>query len=108
MCVRFLGALAHAPNWTSAIKCPAYIKEHVAFRLVEGLDLRGGLRLVYTVDVDEAIKDKRVHYYEDMRAEAARIYGLHTGDDLPSDETFKKLRDKVEIESPRRPVDSNT
>ena len=92
-------------NWTSAIKCPAYIKEHVAFRLVEGLDLRGGLRLVYTVDVDEAIKDKRDHYYEDMRAEAARIYGLHTGDDLPSDETFKKLRDKVEIESPRKPVD---
>jgi preprotein translocase subunit SecD len=92
-------------NWTSALKCPAYIKEHVAFRLVEGLDLRGGLRLVYTVDVDEAIKDKRDHYYEDMRAEAARIYGLHTGDDLPSDETFKKLRDKVEIESPRHPVD---
>ena len=92
-------------NWTSVIKCPEYIKEHVAFRLVEGLDLRGGLRLVYTVDVDEAIKDKRDHYYEDMRAEAARIYGLHTGDDLPSDDTFKKLRDKVEIDSPRRPVD---
>jgi len=92
-------------NWTRALKCPAYIKEHVAFRLVEGLDLRGGLRLVYTVDVDEAIKDKRDHYYEDMRAEAARVYGLHTGDELPSDETFKKLREKVEIESPRRPVD---
>jgi preprotein translocase subunit SecD len=92
-------------NWTTAIKCPAYIKEHVEFRLVEGLDLRGGLRLVYTVDVDEAIKDKRDHYYEDMRTEAAKVYGLHTGDELPSDETFKKLREKVDIESPRHPVD---
>ncbi len=93
------------PSWSEHIKCPAYIQEHVSFRLVSGLDLRGGLRLVYTVDVDEAIKDKRDHYYEDMRLEAAKVYGLHTGDELPSEEVFKKLREKVEIESPRRPVD---
>lgn len=92
-------------GWTSLIKCPAYISDHVEFRLVQGLDLRGGLRLVYTVDVDEAIKDKRDHYYEDMRTEAAKVYGLHTGDELPSDEALKKLRDKVEIDSPRKPVD---
>jgi preprotein translocase subunit SecD len=73
--------------------------------LVAGLDLRGGLRLVYTVDVDEAIKDKRDHYYEDMRLELAKIFGLHTGDELPSEDVFKKLRDKVELEAPRRPVD---
>ena len=93
------------PSWSSAIKCPAYVQERVGARLVAGLDLRGGLRLVYTVDVDEAIKDKRDHYYEDMRLEATKVYGLHTGDELPSDETFAKLREKVEIESPRRPVD---
>ena len=66
--------------------------------LFHHLAVRGGLRLVYTVDVDEAIKDKRDHYYEDMRLEATKVYGLHTGDELPSDETFAKLRDKVEIE----------
>ena len=93
------------PNWSEKITCPRYIQEHVAFRLVPGLDLRGGLRLVYTVDVDEAIKDKRDHYYEDMRLEAAKVFAGHTGDELPSEETYVKLRDKVEIESPRRPVD---
>ena len=41
------------------IPCPAWVEHRVAFRLVSGLDLRGGMRLVYTVDVDEAIKDKR-------------------------------------------------
>ena len=92
-------------GWTSKIPCPAYIKERVSPRLVAGLDLRGGLRLVYTVDVDEAIKDKRDHYYEDMRLELAKIFGLHTGDDLPSEEVYKKLRDKVELEAPRHPVD---
>jgi preprotein translocase subunit SecD len=92
-------------GWSSKIPCPAYVREHVSFRLISGLDLRGGLRLVYTVDVDEAIKDKRDHYYEDMRLELAKIFGLHTGDELPSEDVFKKLRDKVDIESPRRPVD---
>lgn len=93
------------PGWSDKIKCPAYISERVSFRLVAGLDLRGGLRLVYTVDVDEAIKDKRDHYYEDMRLEASKVFGLHTGDELPSDEVYKKLREKVEITSPRSPVD---
>src|SRR6187402_414565 len=86
------------------IPCPAYIQEHVSFRLVAGLDLRGGLRLVYTVDVDEAIKDKRNNYYEDMRREAAKLYGLAQGDESPSDEVFAKLREKVEIDAPRKPV----
>jgi preprotein translocase subunit SecD len=92
-------------SWSPKIVCPAYIKDHVESRLVSGLDLRGGLRLVYTVDVDEAIKDKRDHYYEDMRLELSNIFGLHQGDELPSEDVFKKLRDKVEIDAPRRPVD---
>jgi len=83
------------------IPCPAYIQEHVTFRLVAGLDLRGGLRLVYTVDVDEAIKDKRNNYYEDMRREAAKVYGLHEGDEVPAEEVYAKLREKVEIDAPR-------
>ncbi|HEY3498472.1 MAG TPA: protein translocase subunit SecD [Polyangiaceae bacterium] len=86
------------------LPCPQYIQEHVTFRLVSGLDLRGGLRLVYTVDVEEAVKDKRDHYYEDMRLELAKIYGLHQGEDRPTEETYTKLREKVEIEAPRRPA----
>jgi preprotein translocase subunit SecD len=84
--------------------CPKYVQEHVSFRLVSGLDLRGGLRLVYTVDVEEAVKDKRDHYYEDMRLELSRIYGLHQGEDRPTEATYVKLRDKVELEAPRRPA----
>ncbi|HKY40820.1 MAG TPA: protein translocase subunit SecD [Polyangiaceae bacterium] len=92
------------PGLTSGkIPCPQYIQDKVAFRLVAGLDLRGGMRLVYTVDVDEAIKDKRDSYYEDMRREAAKLYGLHEGDEVPTDEIYAKLREKVEIEAPRAP-----
>ncbi len=86
------------------VPCPAYIQDRVDFRLVAGLDLRGGLRLVYTVDVDEAIKDKRDSYYEEMRREAAKVLGLHEGDDLPSEAVYAKLREKVELEAPRKPA----
>jgi preprotein translocase subunit SecD len=86
------------------VPCPAYVEERVDFRLVAGLDLRGGLRLVYTVDVDEAIKDKRDRYYEDMRAELSKIFGLHQGDDRPGEEVYVKLREKVELVAPRRPA----
>jgi preprotein translocase subunit SecD len=84
--------------------CPAYVRDHVSFRLVAGLDLRGGLRLVYAVDVDTAIKDKRDNYYEDLRHEAAKVLGLIKEDEVPSDEIYAKLRDMVEIEAPRQPA----
>jgi preprotein translocase subunit SecD len=87
------------------IPCPRYIEEKVGFRMIAGLDLRGGLRLVYTVDVDEAIKDRRDRYYEDMRRELTKIYGLHHGDAQPTEDVYKKLRDQVDLEAPRRPAD---
>jgi preprotein translocase subunit SecD len=89
------------------IPCPAYIQEHVGFKLVAGLDLRGGLRLVYAVDVDAAIKDKRDAAYEEMRREAVKVLGLMGSDktdEIPTDEVYAKLRDKVEIEAPRAPA----
>lgn len=88
------------------VPCPRWVEERVHFRLTKGLDLSGGLRLVYNVDVDEAIKDKRDRYYEDMRVQLTKVFGLHEGDDRPSEETYTKLRDLVEIEAPRRPANA--
>ena len=105
----FLGLLALWPTFdrmsNGKAMCPRWIEDRVTFRLVAGLDLRGGLRLVYTVGVDEAIKDKRDRYYEDMRVELAKIYGLHEGDDRPTEEVFVKLRELVSLDAPRTPAD---
>jgi len=86
------------------LPCPQWFKDRQSHRLVAGLDLRGGLRLVYTVDVDEAIKDKRDRYYESMRATLAKAYGFHDGDKPPTEEALKKLREHVTLEAPRRPA----
>ncbi|HEX7668829.1 MAG TPA: protein translocase subunit SecD [Polyangiaceae bacterium] len=105
------GAFAFLSLWPSLdvmtngkIPCPRYVEEHVSFRLVAGLDLRGGLRLVYTVDVGEAIRDKRDRYYEDMQVELAKMFGFHSGDSRPTEATYTKLREKVSILAPREDV----
>lgn len=80
--------------------CPKWVEERVEARLVAGLDLRGGLRLVYTVDVGEAVKDKRDSYYEDMRRELAKLYADHSGDEAPTEATVQALRERVELNAP--------
>jgi preprotein translocase subunit SecD len=103
--VTLLGFLTLWPSLESMsggrVPCPRWIKERVASRLVAGLDLRGGMRLVYTVDVAEAVKDKRDAYHEEMRRELARLYAGHSGDEAPSEATLAKLREVVELAAPR-------
>jgi len=86
--------------------CPKWVEDRVEARLVAGLDLRGGLRLVYTVDVGEAVKDKRNSYYEDMGRELAKVYAGHSGDEAPSEETLATLRERVEFTAPRSRPDA--
>ena len=52
-------------------RCPRYIKDRVTFAIAPGLDLRGGLRLVYTVEVDQAIRDKSDRYGQFLRPRPA-------------------------------------
>jgi preprotein translocase subunit SecD len=78
-----------------------FILANIPFRLVRGLDLKGGLRLVYTVDVDEAIKDKRDRYYDDLRGALVTALGFHSGDKPPTVEELSKLPEKVRIEKSR-------
>src|SRR5262249_30190573 len=75
-----------------------YLLSNIPFRLVRGLDLKGGLRLVYTVEVDKAIEDKRDRYYDELRQQLATTFGFHTGDKTPTVEELSKLPTKVKVE----------
>jgi preprotein translocase subunit SecD len=101
VCTTLLGLFTLWPTASSmsdgAIPIPEYVRERVQFKLVAGLDLRGGMRLVYTVDVQEAIRDRRDRRYEEMRAELAKLFELHTGDDRPTEAVYAKLREFVTL-----------
>jgi preprotein translocase subunit SecD len=82
-----------------------YLLSNIPFRLVRGLDLKGGLRLVYTVDVEEAIKDKRDYYYDQIRSQLATAFGYHTDEKTPATVAeMGKLTEKVKIDRPRDQV----
>jgi preprotein translocase subunit SecD len=82
------------------IPCPQYIRDRVTFAIAPGLDLRGGLRLVYTVEVEEAIRDKRDRYADDMRQELATAYGFHSGTGVIKREETLKLAEKAKVSAP--------
>ncbi len=85
-------------------KCPAYFRDNIKFGIVKGLDLQGGMRLVYTVEVEEAIRDKRDRFADDMRQELAISYKFHSGDGIITRDAANKLDEKVHISLPESAV----
>jgi len=86
------------------IKCPTYVKDRITFGIVKGLDLQGGLRLVYTVEVEEAIRDKRDKFADEMRHELAVAYKIKEGEGLLKREDLSKLEEKVHVSGPETAV----
>ena len=82
------------------VKCPSYLKDNISFGIVQGLDLQGGMRLVYTVEVEEAIRDKRDRFADEMRHELAVSYKFHSGDGVITRDAANKLEEKVHISLP--------
>jgi preprotein translocase subunit SecD len=85
-----------------------FVRTNIPFRLVRGLDLKGGLRLVYTVDVEEAIKDKRDRFFDEIRASLARSYGIVAADAQPKVADLEKLREKLKVEKSKTEADRFT
>ena len=82
-----------------------FLLSNMSFRMVRGLDLKGGLRLVYTVDVEEAIRDKRDRYYDDLRERLTRDLGLAAGEN-PTIEELQKLDEFVTLVKPAGKLDT--
>ncbi len=74
-------------GWLSA---PQFVKDVFPGRISPGLDIRGGLRLMYEVEVDEYIRDRRDRYAEQMVRELGVRFGV-----LESDEIDSATRDQL-------------
>ncbi len=88
----------------SRLHCPGYIRDRITFAIAPGLDLSGGLRLVYTVEVEEAIRDKRDHFADDMRQELATVFALHSGEGRVTRDELAKLESTVHVSQPEAAI----
>jgi preprotein translocase subunit SecD len=101
----WLGSLARAGrSVASRLHCPAYVKNGITFGIAPGLDLSGGLRLVYTVEVEDAIRDKRDHFADEMRQELATTLGFHSGEGRVTREELAKLEERVHVAQPEAAI----
>jgi preprotein translocase subunit SecD len=83
------------PSVNDWVPAPEPVKKMFTSRISPGLDIRGGLRLMYEVEVEEAVRDRR-----DLRADQlVREMGVRLGtipkDEMPSREAIEKTKERV-------------
>lgn len=84
-------------EWVSA---PDIIKQWFPGRIAPGLDIRGGLRLMYEVEVDEYIRDRRDRYSEQILRELGVRIGVIDDDEVDSAtrDQLREIQDRVTVQ----------
>lgn len=86
------------PSVDAWLPAPAWMKERVTSRISPGLDIKGGLRLTYEVEVDEAVSDRRDRLADDLLDRMGIEFGLFKQDERPTREQLDQVRTRVKIE----------
>jgi preprotein translocase subunit SecD len=71
-----LGFLALWPSVDRWLPCPDIVKEAFENQINPGLDIKGGLRLMYEVEVDEYIRDRRDRIAEQVQRQCGVLIGI--------------------------------
>ena len=95
--VTVLAVLYLIPTVVPESKQPAFIKKHFDKRIQLGLDLQGGLHLVYEVNVDKAVSGK-VDYLRGLKENVIMGRLIPAGTGLPA---YKQLKLVIEGEEER-------
>ena len=75
----------------------AWARSHIPFRLNEGLDIRGGARLSYDVQIEQAIAERRNARMDDVRDQLARDLGIHRGTGRLTPDEGNRLAQRVSV-----------
>jgi preprotein translocase subunit SecD len=95
-----IGAVAVVwPSVDAWFPAPEWLKEKVSNRIAPGLDIKGGLRLTYEVEVDEAVSDRRDRLADDLLDRLGAEFGLYKADERPTKEQLDQARQKVKIQT---------
>ncbi|MFW5876316.1 MAG: protein translocase subunit SecD [Myxococcota bacterium] len=94
-----VAVLALWPSFDQWVPAPSVAKKWFEGRISPGLDIRGGLRLMYEVEIDEAIRDRRDRMAENLQERLGAELGIIEADEVPTREEMAKVRERVSIES---------
>ncbi len=95
------GQVLRVPGWLPA---PEFILEHVDRRITPGLDIQGGLRMMYTVDMDAAVEDLRNARAQRLSRLLGEKMDIIEEDEAPDEQELSRIRQRVRVGS--RPSDA--
>jgi preprotein translocase subunit SecD len=85
------------PSISGWVPAPAWVSKTFARKISPGLDIKGGLRLVYEVEVDQAVRDRRDVLADQMLERVGEKLGVLKGGGLPSREELQRVRERVKV-----------
>lgn len=95
-----LGFLALWPSIDRWLPCPDIVKETFENQINPGLDIKGGLRLMYEVEVDEYIRDRRDRLAEQVQRQCGVLLGIVPEEEVDEIDkpTLQRIRDRCKVE----------
>lgn len=79
-------------EWLGA---PDWVVENVDRQITPGLDIQGGLRLMYTVDMDAAIEDRQRARAQQIVRTLGESLDIVDDGEVPDEEELAEIRDRV-------------
>ncbi len=94
-----LAAIILWPTWEryGGKKAPGWVKSAFPGIIQRGLDIAGGLRLVYEVDVDEAVADLRERRADDLRDKIGRALDIIPEDSNATDPQLREVSARAPV-----------
>ena len=95
-----LGFLALWPSVDRWLPCPDIVKETFENQINPGLDIKGGLRLMYEVEVDEYIRDRRDRVAEQVQRQCGVLIGIVPEEEIDDIDRAKldEIRQRCKVE----------
>jgi preprotein translocase subunit SecD len=85
------------PSLGDWLPAPEFVRTMVTRRISPGLDIRGGLRLTYDVDIGEAVRDRRDLRADELMRELGERLGVIPKGQTPSREQLALVAQKVTV-----------
>jgi preprotein translocase subunit SecD len=85
------------PSVDAWVPAPAGVKRLFPSKISPGLDIRGGLRLMYEVEVDEAVHDRRDLRAEQLQRQLGQKFGIIKEGEIPTREQLQKTNERVKV-----------
>jgi preprotein translocase subunit SecD len=87
------------PSLDKWLPAPPVVEKAFQGRISPGLDIQGGLRLMYEVEVEEAVRDRRDLRADQLQREIGQLLGVIPQDGTPTREQLKATDQRVSVKT---------